>query len=168
MKTLTDHLTQYAAYHMDQRNVATHFLGIPVIVLAVTTLLSRPALDVGGLPLTPALIVAALSSLFYLRLDLRFGLAMVAQARKVAHAQGQAQAEHDQGQRAQQQLGQDGGEGHQETSVLRTAVRAPSGGCAALMPPPRGDGRRARPRPGGAGSRRARPGASSAQTPPRP
>ncbi len=79
MKTLPDHLTQYAAYHQDQRNVATHFVGIPMIVLAVTTLLSRPALDVGGLPLTPALVVAALSSIFYLRLDLRFGLAMVAQ-----------------------------------------------------------------------------------------
>ncbi|MBX9960692.1 MAG: DUF962 domain-containing protein [Burkholderiaceae bacterium] len=79
MKTLTDHLTQYAAYHMDHRNVATHFVGIPMIVLAVTTLLSRLSLDVGGLPLTPALIVAALSSIFYLRLDLRFGLAMVAQ-----------------------------------------------------------------------------------------
>ena len=34
MKTLTDHLTQYAAYHQDSRNVATHFVGIPMIVLA--------------------------------------------------------------------------------------------------------------------------------------
>lgn len=79
MKTLTDHLTQYAAYHLDSRNVATHFVGIPMIVLAVTTMLSRPVMDLGGLALTPALVVAALSSIFYLRLDLRFGLAMVAQ-----------------------------------------------------------------------------------------
>ncbi len=79
MKTLTDHLTQYAAYHQDQRNVATHFVGIPMIVLAVTTLLSRPAWELGGLPATPALLLAILSSLFYLRLDLRFGLAMVVQ-----------------------------------------------------------------------------------------
>lgn len=83
MKTLTDHLTQYAAYHQDQRNVATHFVGIPMIVLAVTTLLSRPAwslgMEGGGLLLTPALLLAILSSLFYLRLDLRFGLAMVLQ-----------------------------------------------------------------------------------------
>jgi len=79
MKTLTDHLTQYAAYHQDPRNVATHFVGIPMIVLAVTILLSRPAWDVGGLPLTPALLVSVLSALFYLRLDLRFGIAMTLQ-----------------------------------------------------------------------------------------
>ena len=54
MKTLTDHLTQYAAYHQDQRNVATHFVGIPLIVLAVTILLARPAWMVGGLAITPA------------------------------------------------------------------------------------------------------------------
>ena len=30
MKTLTDHLAQYAAYHRDRRNIATHFIGIPL------------------------------------------------------------------------------------------------------------------------------------------
>lgn len=43
MKTLVDHLSQYANYHRDPRNIATHFVGIPMIVLAVTILLSRPA-----------------------------------------------------------------------------------------------------------------------------
>ena len=42
MKTLTDHLAQYAAYHRDRRNIATHFIGIPLIVVAVAVLLSRP------------------------------------------------------------------------------------------------------------------------------
>ncbi len=79
MKTLTEHLTQYAAYHRDPRNVLTHFLGIPLIVLAVTILLARPAWELGGLPLSPALLLALCASLFYLRLDLRFGLAMAAQ-----------------------------------------------------------------------------------------
>ena len=36
MKTLVDHLAQYAAYHRDRRNIVTHFVGIPMIVLAVT------------------------------------------------------------------------------------------------------------------------------------
>jgi uncharacterized membrane protein YGL010W len=76
MKTLTDHLTQYAAYHQDRRNVVTHFVGIPMIVLAVATLLSRPGVDVGGMVLTPVMLVSALSLWFYLRLDLRFGVAM--------------------------------------------------------------------------------------------
>ncbi len=47
MKTLVDHLSQYASYHRDSRNIVTHFVGIPLIVLAVAVLLSRPA---GKLP----------------------------------------------------------------------------------------------------------------------
>lgn len=41
MRSLTDQLSQYAAYHRDRRNVHTHFVGIPMIVLALTTLLGR-------------------------------------------------------------------------------------------------------------------------------
>lgn len=78
MKTLTDHLAQYAAYHLDARNVATHVVGVPMIVLAVATLLARPAWPVGGLLLSPAVLVSLASVVFYLRLDLRFGLAMAA------------------------------------------------------------------------------------------
>ncbi len=76
MKTLTDHLTQYAAYHQDRRNVATHFVGIPLIVLAVTILLSRPQWQMGALLLSPAVLVALASSWFYARLDMRFGIVM--------------------------------------------------------------------------------------------
>ena len=78
MKTLTDHLAQYAAYHRDRRNIATHFVGVPMIQLAVTVLLSRPALDVAGLALSPALAAALAAAVFYLRLDLRFGAVMAA------------------------------------------------------------------------------------------
>ena len=76
MKTLTDHLTQYAAYHQDNRNIATHFAGIPMIVLGVATLLSRPAVELAGVGVTPALVLVVFSCLFYLRLDLRFGAVM--------------------------------------------------------------------------------------------
>ena len=76
MKTLTDHLTQYAAYHQDSRNVVTHFVGIPMIVLAVTILLSRPQWSAAGLDLSPAVLVALGSTWFYTRLDARFGVAM--------------------------------------------------------------------------------------------
>ncbi|PWB33360.1 hypothetical protein DCO48_10350 [Pseudomonas sp. SDI] len=78
MKNLVQHLSQYAAYHRDPRNIATHFVGIPMIVVAVTVLLSRPGWDVGGVWLSPALLVAAWSAWFYLRLDGRFGLLMSA------------------------------------------------------------------------------------------
>ncbi|MBH3429041.1 DUF962 domain-containing protein [Pseudomonas alkylphenolica] len=76
MKNLVEHLSQYAAYHRDPRNIATHFIGIPMIVVAVTVLLSRPGLELAGTWLSPALLAALASAWFYLRLDLRFGLVM--------------------------------------------------------------------------------------------
>lgn len=78
MKSLETHLAQYAAYHRDRRNLATHFVGIPLIVAGVATLLSRPMWEVGGLPLSPTVLVALASALFYLFLDVRFGLVMTA------------------------------------------------------------------------------------------
>ncbi|MCG8609960.1 MAG: DUF962 domain-containing protein [Pseudomonadales bacterium] len=76
MKSLTQHLTQYAAYHRDKRNIATHFIGIPMIVFAVMILLSRPGFDLAGALISPALLVAFGSIYFYLKLDTRFGVVM--------------------------------------------------------------------------------------------
>ncbi|ANF25417.1 DUF962 domain-containing protein [Stutzerimonas stutzeri] len=76
MKTLTDHLAQYAAYHRDPRNLLSHFIGIPMIVLAVAVLLSRPGVEAFGLWLSPVALVALISTLFYFRLDVRFGVLM--------------------------------------------------------------------------------------------
>ena len=77
MKTLTDQLAQYAAYHRDRRNLATHLVGIPLIVVAVTTLLARPSISIGEWVLSPALVVGVATIAFYLRLDGRFGAAML-------------------------------------------------------------------------------------------
>jgi uncharacterized membrane protein YGL010W len=78
MKTLTDQLAQYAAYHRDRRNIATHLVGIPLIFVAVTVLLARPVLSVAGLDLSPAWVAALLAGGYYLRLDVRLGLLMAA------------------------------------------------------------------------------------------
>lgn len=78
MKTLEQQLTLYAAYHQDRRNILTHFIGIPMIVLAVATLLSRPGMQSGGLWLSPALLAGVLAAVYYLLLDLRYGLVMAA------------------------------------------------------------------------------------------
>ena len=78
MKTLVDHLGQYAEYHRDRRNILSHFIGIPMIVVAVAVLLSRPGWDIADLWLSPALLTALTAGVFYLRLDLRFGLLMSA------------------------------------------------------------------------------------------
>jgi uncharacterized membrane protein YGL010W len=66
MAAATDLMAQYAAYHRDRRNIATHFVGIPLIVFAVGALLARPAFDVGGWPLTPAALLWAATALWYL------------------------------------------------------------------------------------------------------
>ncbi|MDX9666260.1 DUF962 domain-containing protein [Pseudomonas sp. P5_152] len=76
MKSLVDHLSQYAAYHRDPRNIASHFIGIPLIVVAVAVLLSRPSWSVAGLWLSPAVLVALASAWFYLRLEVRLGVLM--------------------------------------------------------------------------------------------
>ena len=74
MKTVGEQLAQYAAYHRDARNIATHFVGIPLIVLAVTVLLSGVRGPVGGGWLNLAVPVALAAGLFYLRLHRGLGL----------------------------------------------------------------------------------------------
>lgn len=76
MKTLVDQLSQYAGYHRDRRNIATHFVGVPMIVASICVLLSRPGLSAALPWLTPGSLVAALITLYYLRLDLRYGLVL--------------------------------------------------------------------------------------------
>jgi uncharacterized membrane protein YGL010W len=73
MKTLQDHLVNYARYHRDVRNIHTHFVGIPLIVLAVAVLLACLPLAAGLSALHPVLLAAML---FYLRLDLGLGALM--------------------------------------------------------------------------------------------
>ena len=58
----TEQMVNYARYHRDRRNIATHFVGIPLIVFALGVLLAR--VSVAGLSL--AWIVWALAALWYL------------------------------------------------------------------------------------------------------
>lgn len=76
MKTLSEQLSNYASYHRDSRNIATHFVGIPMIVLAVLVLTSRPVLDISVFSLSPAIVLVVLSCCYYLRLDWFFGVVM--------------------------------------------------------------------------------------------
>jgi len=76
MKSLVDHLSKYAAYHRDPRNIASHFIGIPLIVVAVAVLLSRPEWPLAEFWLSPAVLVALLAAWFYLRLELALGVLM--------------------------------------------------------------------------------------------
>ena len=76
MKTLADHLSMYAAYHRDQRNIVTHLVGIPMIVLAIVVLLSRWQTELAGVPVSVSTALVVLTCLFYLWLDLPLGVLM--------------------------------------------------------------------------------------------
>lgn len=75
MKTLTEQLAQYADYHRDRRNIATHFIGIPAIMVALAALLAR--LDIMG-PVTAADLGYGLALVFYWRLGKTVGQIMTA------------------------------------------------------------------------------------------
>ena len=76
MKSLETNLTQYAAYHRDRRNIATHFVGVPMIVFAIVLALATVAIPAGPVAVTLAAAVSVAACLYYFRLDLGFGLAM--------------------------------------------------------------------------------------------
>ena len=69
-------MVQYARYHRDRRNIATHFFGIPLIVFAIGILLARADFDVAQVHLDAAWVVWALATAWYLtRGSLLLGLA---------------------------------------------------------------------------------------------
>jgi len=71
-----DLLRQYAEYHRDRRNIATHLVGVPLIVFAIGVLLARPGFELaGGWMLTPAWVVFAFGAAWYLTRGL-FGLGL--------------------------------------------------------------------------------------------
>jgi uncharacterized membrane protein YGL010W len=79
MRAATDLLSGYAQYHRDQRNIASHFIGVPMIVFAVGVLLARPAFHLGGLTLSPAWVVfAATAAWFLTRGSLALGIGVTA------------------------------------------------------------------------------------------
>lgn len=67
-------LATYASYHRDERNRATHFIGIPAIVFAI--LLPLALLRVGSV--SGAMVVTALALIGWIALDRVIGLAMIA------------------------------------------------------------------------------------------
>ncbi|MCW7538686.1 DUF962 domain-containing protein [Aquabacterium sp. A7-Y] len=76
MRNVLTLLSQYAEYHRDQRNIATHFVGVPMIVFAVGVLLARPEFQVLGRSLTPAWLLFGLSCAWYLTRHAVLGLAV--------------------------------------------------------------------------------------------
>ena len=76
MKTLEDQMCFYAAYHQDSRNKATHFIGVPTIILALFVPLAWLRFDAGGVEITGAMLFAAVVLAYYFMLDVPLALAM--------------------------------------------------------------------------------------------
>ena len=76
MKSVEQNLTQYAAYHRDRRNIATHFAGVPMIVFAIILALAIADIPLGTVTLTVATIVSIALVAYYLILDRVLGVAM--------------------------------------------------------------------------------------------
>ena len=76
MQPIEQSLTQYAAYHRDRRNIATHFVGIPMIVFSVVLALDTASFTAGGWTVSAAAIVSFIACIYYLRLDIAMGVAM--------------------------------------------------------------------------------------------
>ena len=72
MKSLADRLASYAEYHRDKRNIATHFLGIPMILVGTQAALAR----VGIGPLNAAVGATGLATRYYRAIDPTYGAAM--------------------------------------------------------------------------------------------
>ena len=77
MRSANELMVQYAAYHRDKRNIASHFIGIPLIVFSIGILLARPVFEVGGITLTPIWIIWLVATIWYLTLgNLALGIAV--------------------------------------------------------------------------------------------
>lgn len=76
MKSLSDQMSFYAAYHQDARNKATHFVGVPAITFSLMIPLGWLRVEAAGLPVSAAMGVTAALVAYYLALDVPLGLAM--------------------------------------------------------------------------------------------
>ena len=79
MQDIESLFADYAAYHQTKGNKMYHRIGIPLIVLTLIGMLVRVRLfDAGGVRVDLAMVVIALSTVFYLAEEWRLALAMLA------------------------------------------------------------------------------------------
>ncbi|WP_407307030.1 DUF962 domain-containing protein [Acinetobacter sp.] len=77
MTKLEQLLSQYAAYHLNHKNILTHFVGIPLIVFAILCLTARAAVMLSEMELTLALVIIVITSIYYFSLDRIFASIML-------------------------------------------------------------------------------------------
>jgi uncharacterized membrane protein YGL010W len=78
MQTLEQQMSFYAAYHQNPRNKATHFVGVPMIIFGLFIALGWARIEVGGVTLSAAMLLAAIVLVWYFLLDVPLAAAMLA------------------------------------------------------------------------------------------
>jgi uncharacterized membrane protein YGL010W len=86
MKSIEEQLARYKSVHLNQKNINTHFIGVPLIVFAVTLLLSTIAFEVNiddifsmhiTLHVTLAMAIFSMVALYYMALHRLLALGML-------------------------------------------------------------------------------------------
>ena len=81
MKTVEVQLANYKSVHFNKQNIKSHFIGIPLIVWAITLLLSLQSINVtigdDVLTFTPAMVLLGISVVYYFTLHLKLGFGML-------------------------------------------------------------------------------------------
>jgi uncharacterized membrane protein YGL010W len=78
MKRIDELLSDYAAYHSTRGNVTCHFVGIPLIIFGILSMLQLIKFGaVAGFPLTAAEALIVIVSLYYFTLDVRLAIGML-------------------------------------------------------------------------------------------
>ena len=79
MREITDYFADYAAYHRTKGNKWFHRIGIPLIMLTAIGMLARvTVMHTGGVRIDAAMLLIALSVIWYLMLEWRLAIAMLA------------------------------------------------------------------------------------------
>jgi len=75
MKSFAQEMAFYSAYHQERRNVMIHVLGVPMITFSLMVPLCWLHLfSIGDIPITAATVLVGASLVYYLSLDVMFGL----------------------------------------------------------------------------------------------
>lgn len=82
MKNVVQQLSQYKSVHFNKKNIKTHFVGIPLIILSLTILLSLINFQFGEFDhptnITAAMMLYSIVIIYYFILHWRLALGMVA------------------------------------------------------------------------------------------
>ena len=81
MKSVEEQLSRYKSVHFNKKNIQTHFIGIPLIIWAITLLMSLSSFDIHLLGLTIKITAAKVfftfSILYYFKLHWRLAIGML-------------------------------------------------------------------------------------------